>query len=156
MRPSEWKGQWGFTLIELLIVLVIATALMFIAVPSYQEYVERARRAVAIKDILQFSMAIERYRTKVGAFPHSLNDLNIPLPLDPWGHPYHYLGIDVVPPPSKGALRKDKNLNPLNSDYDLYSVGPDGLTQEQLTAAKALDDIVRAGNGGFVGLASEH
>lgn len=148
--------QRGFTLIELLIALVIVAALMSIAVPNYQAYVERTRRTTAIKDIAQFSMALERYRTTTGTFPDSLNDLNIPLPLDPWGHAYQYLGIDVAPPPNPGALRKDKNLNPLNSDYDLYSMGPDGATQKQLTAAKGSDDIVRAGNGGFIGLASEH
>ncbi|MBU2642418.1 MAG: prepilin-type N-terminal cleavage/methylation domain-containing protein [Gammaproteobacteria bacterium] len=152
----EWNKQRGFTLIELLIALVIAAALMSIAVPNYQAYVERTRRTTAIKDISQISMALERYRTIAGTFPDSLNDLNIPMPLDPWGHAYQYLGIDVASPPNTGAMRKDKNLNPLNSDYDLYSMGPDGLTQKQLTAAKAHDDIVRAGNGGFIGLASEH
>ena len=156
MRLSERNNLRGFTIIELMIVLVIAVALALIAIPNYQAYVERARRATAIKDISQLSMAIERYHTKTGTFPASLNDLNIPLPMDPWGHAYQYLGIDVVPPPNVGAVRKDKNLNPLNSDYDLYSKGPDGLTQTQLTAGKARDDIVRAGNGGFIGLASDH
>lgn len=156
MYVFERNKQRGFTLIELLIALVIAAALMSIAVPNYQAYVERSRRAKAVADISEISMALERYRTIAGTFPDSLNDLNIPLPLDPWGHAYQYQGIDVASPPNKGALRKDKNLNPLNSDYDLYSMGPDGLTQKQLTAAKARDDIVRAGNGGFIGLASEH
>jgi len=156
MCLSRWNKQWGFTLIELLIALVIAMALISTAVPNYQEYVERSRRAKAIADIAQISMALERYRTKAGTFPDSLNDLNIPLPQDPWGRAYQYLGIDVAPPPNKGAQRKDKNLNPLNSDFDLYSMGPDGLTQKQLTAARAQDDIVRAGNGGFIGRASEH
>jgi general secretion pathway protein G len=148
--------QRGFTLIELMIALIIAGILISIAVPNYQEYVERTKRTTAIKDISEISMTLERYRTMAGTFPDSLNDLNIPLPRDPWGHAYQYLGIDVASPPNTGAMRKDKNLNPLNSDYDLYSMGPDGLTQKQLTAAKAHDDIVRAGNGGFIGLASEH
>ena len=152
----KWNNQQGFTLIELLIALVIAAALTSIAVPNYQAYVERTRRTTAIKDISEISMALERYRTIAGTYPDSLNDLNIPLPLDPWGNAYRYLGIDVAAPPNKGAVRKDKNLNPLNSDYDLCSMGPDGVTQKQLTAAKAQDDIVRAGNGGFIGLASEH
>ena len=47
-------------------------------------------------------------------------------------------------------------MNPLNTDFDLYSMGPDGQTQKQLTAAKARDDIVRAGNGGFIGKAEDH
>lgn len=156
MQAPEWRGQRAFTLIELLITLIVAGALLAIAVPSYQEHVERARRTKAIKDLAEISMTLEQFRTRTGTFPASLADLNITLPLDPWGRAYQYLGIDVVPPPNTGDIRRDKNLNPLNSDFDLYSVGPDGDTQKQLTAAKARDDIVRAGNGGFIGLASEH
>ena len=47
-------------------------------------------------------------------------------------------------------------MNPLNSDYDLYSVGEDGLTQKPLNASNARDDIVRANNGAFVGLAEDY
>jgi len=156
MHSAEWNRQSAFTLIELLIALVILGALLSVAVPTYQEYVERARRTTAIKDIAEISLAIERHLSQAGAYPDDLGELNPAPPLDPWGHAYQYLGIEVVPPPNQGAVRKDKNLNPLNSDYDLYSMGPDGQTQKQLTAAKARDDIVRAGNGGFIGLASEH
>lgn len=156
MQVYAGRRQCAFTLVELLIALVIAGALLSIAVPSYQEYVERVRRTTAIKDIAEISLKLESYRNRVGTFPGSLDDLNGALPLDPWGNAYQYLGIDVVPPPNTGQVRKDKNLNPLNSDFDLYSMGPDGNTQKQLTAAKARDDIVRAGNGGFIGLAAEH
>lgn len=156
MQVYGWRRQGAFTLVELLIALIIAGALLSIAVPSYQEYVERARRTAAIKDIAELSLKIESYRNRVGTFPDSLDDLNFALPLDPWGNAYQYLGIEVEPPPNTGQVRKDKNLNPLNSDFDLYSMGPDGNTQKQLTAAKARDDIVRAGNGGFIGLATEH
>jgi len=114
------------------------------------------KRASAPRNRAAATVGVPLTWTFDGRFPGSLADLNPAPPLDPWGHAYQYLGIDVVPPPNTGALRRDKNLNPLNSDYDLYSMGPDGLTQKQLTAAKDRDDIVRAGNGGFIGLASEH
>lgn len=156
MKNPNRKQQLAFTLIELLISLVIAGALMSIAVPSYQEYVEGARRTSAIKDIAVISLKLDNYRTQNGTFPASLDELNMTLPTDPWGNTYQYLAIDYEPPPKPGRLRRDKNLNPLNSDFDLYSVGPDGNTQMQLTAAKARDDIVRAGNGSFIGLAAEH
>jgi general secretion pathway protein G len=45
---------------------------------------------------------------------------------------------------------------PLNSDYDLYSSGPDGESRSPLTAAPSRDDIVRANNGGYIGLAGEY
>ena len=45
---------------------------------------------------------------------------------------------------------------PLNSDFDLYSMGPDGQTATPLTAKASRDDIVRANNGGFIGVASDY
>jgi general secretion pathway protein G len=51
--------------------------------------------------------------------------------------------------------RKDRFLVPINSDFDLYSMGKDRETVAPLTAKKSHDDIVRANDGAFVGLASE-
>jgi general secretion pathway protein G len=51
--------------------------------------------------------------------------------------------------------RKDRFLVPINSDFDLYSMGKDRDTVAPLTAKKSHDDIVRANDGAFVGLASE-
>jgi general secretion pathway protein G len=58
-------------------------------------------------------------------------------------------------PGSIGQARKDRNLVPINSDYDLYSVGPDGRSVPPLTAHHSQDDIVRARNGAYIGPASE-
>jgi len=157
VRRIPSSRQAAFTLIELLIALVVLGALAAIVIPSYQAYIEQAKRSRAIAEIGELSMALERFRTSKNTYPTNLAALGGNLQLtDPWGNPYQYLGIEVVPPPNTGAVRRDKNLNPLNSDYDLYSMGPDGQTQKQLTASKARDDIVRAGNGGYIGLASEH
>jgi general secretion pathway protein G len=43
----------------------------------------------------------------------------------------------------------------LNSDFDLYSVGRDGLTAASLLNSKSRDDVVRARDGSFVGTAQE-
>ena len=56
-------------------------------------------------------------------------------------------------PPSQP--RKDRFLHPINSDYDLYSMGKDGESMEPLTAQKSHDDVIRANDGSFVGLAVE-
>ncbi|MFA4968990.1 MAG: prepilin-type N-terminal cleavage/methylation domain-containing protein [Sulfuritalea sp.] len=146
----------AFTLIELLIVLAVIGALAAIAIPNYREYKERANVAKAIIEITGIAQAIGIYHLDNRTYPASLTALGITLPTDPWGNAYVYLPIDVIPPPNPGQKRKDKNLNPLNSDYDLYSMGPDGQTQKQLTAAKARDDIVRADNGRFIDVASKH
>ena len=55
----------------------------------------------------------------------------------------------------KGKPRKDRFLHPINSDYDLYSMGKDGESVEPLTAKKSHDDVIRANDGQFVGLAVE-
>ncbi len=56
---------------------------------------------------------------------------------------------------SKGKPRKDRFLHPINSDYDLYSMGKDGESVEPLTAKKSHDDVIRANDGSFVGLSVE-
>jgi general secretion pathway protein G len=45
---------------------------------------------------------------------------------------------------------------PINTDFDLYSVGPDGNTQPPLTAPVSRDDIVRANDGRFIGKAEDY
>ncbi len=45
---------------------------------------------------------------------------------------------------------------PINSDFDLYSMGKDGRSVGPLTARHSRDDIVRASNGRFVGLAEDY
>lgn len=58
----------GFTLIELLIVMVVASILMMIAVPSYQQAVIKSRRAdgrIALNDVAQ---RLERCYTQFGAY----------------------------------------------------------------------------------------
>jgi general secretion pathway protein G len=53
-------------------------------------------------------------------------------------------------------LRKDRFLVPLNTDFDLYSMGQDEDSKAPLTAEASHDDIIRANNGGFVGLAHKY
>ena len=54
-----------------------------------------------------------------------------------------------------GGARKDKFLVPLNTDYDLYSRGQDGESAGPLTASESKDDVIRALDGRYVGLASD-
>jgi general secretion pathway protein G len=74
--------------------------------------------------------------------------------LDPWDNPYHYTNLEAAK--GKGSARKNKNLVPINSDFDLYSSGKDGASVSPLTAKASRDDIVRASDGRFVGLASDY
>ena len=75
---------------------------------------------------------------------------------DSWGNPYQYLNFAAAGVNGKGKVRKDRNLVPLNSTYDLYSNGKDGKSQPPLTAKASQDDVVRANDGSYVGLASAY
>jgi len=45
---------------------------------------------------------------------------------------------------------------PLNSDYDLFTIGPDGMSAISLDSQFSLDDVIRANNGAYFGVASEY
>lgn len=146
----------GFTIVELLVVIAVLAILAALAQPVYSQYITRARNARAIAELHEIQGSITAYFQENSEYPDSLADLGqIGLITDPWGHSYQYLQIEGSSIKGKGSLRKDRFLNPLNSDYDLYSMGADGLSQKPLTASQSRDDIVRANNGGFIGLASD-
>lgn len=58
--------------------------------------------------------------------------------------------------PIEPTRRRDRYLFPLNTDYDLFSLGPNGRTSVSLGESLAQDDVIRANNGGFFGSASEY
>lgn len=155
-RAVEPGGRGGFTLVELLIAVAIVAVLVAIAVPSYQHYRDRVAVAQAKSDVVAIATLIDLYRTDNREFPNSLADINMAGKLDPWNHPYKYLNLNPVAHGMNGKVRKDKNLVPINSDFDLYSMGKDGASQAPLTAAASRDDVVRANDGRFVGLASDY
>lgn len=148
-------GGDGFTLIEVAIVLAIVALMSAIAIPAYTEYTYQARVTVAIGDLKAISSEMDGYFYGTGVYPPDLATVGRGGMLDPWGHPYVYLRIQGSGIKGKGPLRKDRSLNPVNSDYDLYSIGRDGATALALTAKKAKDDVIRAGNGGYLGLAEK-
>lgn len=148
------KGP-GFTLVELLLAIVILGILSTIAISSYEEYIERGRVAQAMSDIRVIELAIERFYIDKSKYPESLDELAGQIhAVDPWKNPYQYLNIATTK--GQGKVRKDHNLVPLNSDYDLYSMGKDGASVPPLTAKASRDDVVRANNGRFVGLAAKY
>lgn len=143
--------QCGFTLVEILTTVLIVGILVAIALPVYARYQNRVRTMQAVQDITVLSAAAQRYWQDARAYPNSLADIGNANRLDPWGRPYVYYNIDAN---GRGRARKDHALNPLNTDFDLYSLGPDGQSKPQITQQDSLDDIIRASNGKFIGIAS--
>ena len=151
MRTSK-----GFGLLELMVVLVIAGLLAALAIPAYTQFVEKARISRAIGDIAVIGLEIEKFRLVNDSLPPlDLAELPVDVPPDPWGRPYAYLNIAAAGP-GNAAFRKDGNLNPLNTDFDLYSAGKDGDSQGPLNATVSRDDVVRANNGAFIGRAEDY
>lgn len=148
------RGSGGFTLLELMFAIAAAAVLTAVAVPAYRTYVERSLTSKTISDIAGIHLAIQRYVAANYEPPPDLATVGMAGRLDPWGRPYAYLSFTGLK--GKGLMRKDKNLVPINSQYDLYSSGPDGMSVPPLTAKASRDDIILANDGGFIGLASDY
>lgn len=56
----------------------------------------------------------------------------------------------------EAARRRDRYMFPLNTDYDLFSLGADGATAVAIGNRVSLDDVIRAQNGGYFGLAGDY
>jgi general secretion pathway protein G len=143
----------GFSLVEMIIVLAIGGILIAILAPGIQAYLERSRVAQGVLEVGDMSSAIRQKAKSTGALPDSLDAAGFTGKVDPWGFPYQY--VNLANAKGNGTARKDKKLAPLNSDFDLYSVGRDGKTSASLANPVSRDDVVRARDGGFIGLASD-
>ncbi len=131
--------------------VLLVGILTAIALPSYRDWRNRANTARATTDILANEALVETYFVFNRTLPGSWADMPEARTIDPWGRPYVYYNIVAN---GKGHARKDHALNPLNTDYDMYSLGPDGVSKAQITQKDSVDDVIRASNGGYVGIAS--
>ncbi|MCC7012176.1 MAG: prepilin-type N-terminal cleavage/methylation domain-containing protein [Planctomycetes bacterium] len=160
------RARRAFTLVEFMLVVAILGVLAALAVPRYQSAVTVARNAVAIREVNLLMNEIDRYKMRRGVLPDTLADIDRGETSDPWGHPYQFVVFDLAfagrgaggtnAAEVAGLARSDRFLVPLNSAYDLFSSGPDGESVGPLTAAPSQDDIVRASDGAFIGLASDY
>lgn len=143
-------NQSGFTLVELVMVVATLGVLLAIMIPSYRHFAERAKVGRAAADIRAIEKDLTSYFLDNDAYPASLAVINRADLRDPWGRPYQY--AVAVP----GAVRQDAFGNDLNSDYDLYSLGIDGVSAQDITDPNSLDDVIRTSNGGWVGKAENY
>lgn len=147
------RRQSGFSLVEILIAISIILVLAALAIPNYLAALDRARDSRAVGDIRTIGNSILGYEVINHVFPTDLGQVGYGSNIDPWGQPYQYLNFATTTNPS--AERVDRFNVPLNSYFDLYSMGKDKQSAPPLTAATSQDDIVWAADGGFDGLATD-
>ncbi len=126
--------------------------LLSLGITSLRGAMVRGQNAQAIVEVLEMDLQIREFLSTYDSLPASLAGIDRAGIKDPWGRPYEYNRISDI----MGHARKDRFLVPLNSDYDLFSQGADGQSDPPLTAGVSQDDIVRANNGGFVGLGADY
>ena len=154
MRNSgKITGSLGFTLIEVLIAVAIAGVLGSLSISKYADYRERVRVNRAVTETGALSVIIAQYILDNRSPPDTLAQVGAGGKLDPWGRPYKY--FNLISKKGNGYARKDKKLNPLNTDFDLYSAGKDGSSRSSLMAITSRDDVIRARDGRFIGLARD-
>ena len=133
---------------------MIVGILASIAIPAVNNAIYKAEISQAVADITTMMQAVDRYYLQHNTYPPSLADIGFDDLADPWDNPYQYLRAEDAGGDVK--LRKDKKLKPVNTDFDLYSMGRDGDTKLPFTAKASWDDIVRCNNGRYIGLADEY
>jgi general secretion pathway protein G len=161
LRPAARArsgGARGLSIIEILVVVAILGTLLAVGSPMYGRARDKAMVVRAIADIASIQKDLAVFTLDTGALPASLAELPVTAPSDPWGQAYEYLRfIDSKnakkDPKADEKMRRDVHLKPLNTDYDLYSMGKDRQSKPNLANKASQDDVLRAINGGFIGLA---
>jgi general secretion pathway protein G len=143
------RRQRGVSVFEWVAALAVVLLLASLAIPAFSGYVERSRVARAVSDIGTLSLALDRWQAGGRPLPATLAEAGLG-GTDPWGRPYVYLRVAGA---SRAQPRKGPDFAAVNTDFDLYSLGADGETAAPLRAEKSRDDVVRADDGNYIGLA---
>jgi general secretion pathway protein G len=149
----------GVTLIELMLVIGIVSIISGIAVPVFIGHADKVHSAEATAKMTGIELALDKYYVEHNQYPETLAEIGQGGVLDPWGRPYQYLNVKTCAAKGKKGqcndCRKLGPVHPLNTDYDLFSVGKDGKSLKPINAKESWDDIIRAYDGKYTGLAKD-
>ncbi len=144
LRPYRYSR--GVTLIELMIVVVIASILMAIAVPSYSSYVRRSHRVEAKTALLDLAGREERYMsTSVTGANYSQTSTDLGYPAGAWaaqtiGDGYYSVNVCAVGPGLSGACPPSNQAAP---GYAITAVPLGNQTADTQCAFFAVDNTGR-------------
>jgi len=131
----------GFTLVELLVVVSIIAILSMTVLTSFSNFKNNAKIYRCMQEIRGIEKEITAFSTDKGRYPLNLSEIGRDTLLDPWGQNYIY----------SAPTRTDVGLT-INTDYDIYSKGPNLDSDISINVAASDDDIIRGRDGGFVGM----
>lgn len=131
IRPAN---EAGFSLMELLVVVTIIGILASIAMPAYNEYVSRARRASGKAGLNHLSQFLERYYTQNGRYRDSLGNYPALVP-DSEAAKYYTFTLDTATVNSDTeyklkATRNGAQSNDRCGDLTLTHAGVKGIENE--------------------------
>lgn len=127
----------GFTLIEVMIVVVIVALLASIALPSYESYMLKTRRATAATCLLEISQFMERFFTKNLQYDKDANGNDIVMP-------------SAATQECQSALSGyyDFASTVAPRTYSLRAVPINGQTRDTLCATLSIDETLRKSASG--------
>ena len=76
--PNMDTQSWGVSLIELMIALVIVGVLLVVSLPSYQQHMMQARRALARAELQEVAVRQEQFFLDHRRYAQTLRELGYP------------------------------------------------------------------------------
>lgn len=156
-KATHFCGKYsrGSSIMDIITTVAVFTTIVLLAVPAGISLFNQLKYSTAIDEITIIAEAVSAYCDQQGC-PDKLNQVFGEEKLDPWGKPYQYLKIAGVHPSPLSQSRKQRTLNLINTRFDLYSMGPDGISTPILSDASSRDDIIYANDGKYIGYVDEY